>query len=155
MKAQLEASLLAVDSPELYETFFRFQDDLGRWAGQRKAAVGPSAAQSLDDAIARHFTVSPGDMAKLAVVTESVMKDLRAIDADMWSYRNARAKYEQLPETAVMERFAQRRQAAVQGGKTQLQKTLGAGSYASLRSYVNNIHRARYRPVLPKQSAER
>ncbi len=34
---------------------------------------------------------------------------------------------------------------------TQLQKTLGAGSWGALRNYVNNIHRSRYRPPVPKK----
>ncbi len=106
MHAQIEsAALLTVDSPELYETFFRFQDDLNRWAGERKAAIGQIKAQALDDAIARHFSLNPGDIAKLTVVTQSVMKDLRQIDAEMWSYRNARAKYKQLPEVSIRNRM--------------------------------------------------
>lgn len=154
---QSGATPLAPDSAELYTAFFYFHDDFSRWLDQTKAAApavaGPvSAAQALDLSVAAHFKIDNADLGKMTGVTQSVMAQFKIIDRDWQTYFNSRAKYEQFPDPATLQQFAQRRSQAAMDGVSQLQKVLSPSSWTGLHDYINNIHRPRYRNVpVPKR----
>ncbi len=64
LAAQAQPAVLAASSPEVYEAFFRFHDDLSRWSDQRKS-LNALEAPSLDSAVARHLKLDPSELNKL------------------------------------------------------------------------------------------
>jgi hypothetical protein len=144
LPAQTGTANLAVDSSDLYEGFFQFHGDFTRWLAQRKA-VNRVAAQSLDLAAARHFKIEPAELPAVANVSQTVVAALAAIDAEQKAYVNRRARFDQFPEPSAMQQFATRRGQAVLTGTVQLRGVLSPASWASLRDYINNVHRLRYR----------
>jgi len=117
----------------------------------QKKASNAQAAPSLDAAAAAHFKIDPGELGKLQGVTNNVMADFKKIDKDYTAYLNARAKYDQFPEPAMIQQFAARRRQAVMDGMDKLQKQLSPAGWAAIHDYINNVHRLRFHRAFPAQ----
>lgn len=85
----------------LYEAFFQLAGNLEDMRAQRKTQVTGAQLAQVDRDFATVFRINASELDKLFGLTRAANTEIRAIDAEMRTHANARARLELFPDPAV------------------------------------------------------
>jgi hypothetical protein len=112
------------DDPALFCYFFEAQSDAGKAQASANASINAKE--------------SP----KLAVILQSVAKDLRTLDQYRQAYLDVMLKKQQRPNPATLQAFESRRYLLSVGGTNQIRRGVSHQGWQELRAHVNGPFRS-------------
>jgi hypothetical protein len=112
------------DDPVLFRYFFEAQSDPGKAQASANASINAKE--------------SP----KLAVILQSVAKDLRTLDQQRQAYLDIMLKRQQRPNPATLQAFESRKYLLSAGGTNQIRRGVSHQGWQELRAHVNGPFRA-------------
>jgi len=137
-----QKTLLPVDHPELYASYFFFMEEFGKSLDARGATISPANKTKLMQSAARYLKVDATEVDKLTVTCQTVTARLRQIGVEDAQYREGESKNHRAPEKKIIQKFEAERQAAIQDGIKQMKQVLSAKGWSGLQAHINGEHRA-------------
>lgn len=138
---QLLVNLPLADSPQLERQFLYSHLSFNEWLTARTTGKVAAEAADLNRKAAAAYGMKESDYRQMDAISSTIGRELRAIDLEHKTHVNGRARYEQHPVPSVLRQLETRREETVSRGMTQLQRTLSADAWNSLRAYINGPYR--------------
>lgn len=93
--------------------------------------------QQVDNDFATMFRISSSELGKVFEQTRAARTEIQAIEGQMRSHANDRARQELFPEPVTMRRLAQQRNLAIQTNITRLRSLVSPATWAALSNFIN------------------
>jgi len=135
---QLSYSRPPVDHPFLHEAFLNLAASLESAHAQRKTQASGSPLLQVDREFAAVFKIEIAELDRMFQIVRMGNAEIKAIEDQMRTHANDRARIELFPDRATMQTLQLRRQTAIQNNLTRLRTTLSPASWNALSNYINS-----------------